>query len=370
MNNDVRTSPVPADALTRRSRDLLRTVATLTGEPDLSTANALRNPATALGHAEQALIRRLAECDVSSARAELAAALSQAGELLAMLREAQVVARTAAMDELQQCLARLRSANSIADLVEQVPVEINRLGYRRALFSRLSGPDWRPSSAFAHADPQLAHDLVEVGTAVPGQLGRELPETEVVRTRAPVLVEDAQHNPRVHHRLINLARTRDYVVAPLISRGEVIGFVHADQHEDRDHVNAFDRQLLGLFAEGLGCTLERIVFAEQLARLRNQLTEQARATDELLESIGGFATTSEASPAADPLEQLDGPLSNLTRRELDVLRHLVRGRTNNQIAADLFVSSGTVKTHVKNLLRKLGAANRSEAAARYHTLTS
>ncbi|WP_246536349.1 LuxR C-terminal-related transcriptional regulator [Saccharopolyspora endophytica] len=370
MNNDVRTSPVPADALMRRSRDLLRTVAALTGEPDLNTANALRDPTTTLGHAEQALIRGLADCEVSSARAELAAALSQAGELLAMLREARVVARTTAMDELQQCLARLRSANAVADLVEQVPVEINRLGYRRALFSRLTGPDWRPSSAFAYADPQLAHDLVEVGTAVPGQLGRELPETEVVRTRAPVLVEDAQHNPRVHHRLINLARTRDYVVAPLISRGEVIGFVHADQHVDSDHVSAFDRQLLGLFAEGLGCTLERIVFAEQLARLRNQLTEQARVTDELLEGIGGFAPTSEASPAADPLEQLDGPLSNLTRRELDVLRHVVRGRTNNQIAADLFVSPGTVKTHVKNLLRKLGAANRSEAAARYHTLTS
>lgn len=370
VNSDVRTDPVHADELMRRSRDALRTVATLTGEPGLNTASAARNPVTGLGHAQQALIQKLVECATSSARAELAAALSQVGDLLAMLREAQVDARAAAIEELQHSLARMRSATSLAGLVDQVPVEINRLGYRRALFSRLSGPEWSPSSAFAHADPQLAHDLVEVGTEVPGQLGRELPETEVVRTRAPVLVDDAQHNPRVHHRLINLARTRDYVVAPLISHGEVIGFVHADQYMGSPHVTAFDHELLGLFAEGLGCILERIIFAEQLSRLRNQLTEQARATDELLAGFGGFATSLGEESSAEPLERLDGPLSNLTRRELDVLRHLVRGRTNNQIAADLFVSPGTVKTHVKNLLRKLGAANRSEAAAHYHALTS
>lgn len=53
---------------------------------------------------------------------------------------------------------------------------------------------------------------------------------------------------------------------------------------------------------------------------------------------------------------------------MDVLRHMVRGETNSQIATDLYVSAGTVKTHVKNVLRKLGAASRAEAVARYHTL--
>jgi DNA-binding CsgD family transcriptional regulator len=55
----------------------------------------------------------------------------------------------------------------------------------------------------------------------------------------------------------------------------------------------------------------------------------------------------------------------LTRRELDVLRLLVQGETNGAIARALVVSEGTVKFHVKNILRKLRVANRAEATSRY-----
>jgi DNA-binding NarL/FixJ family response regulator len=51
-----------------------------------------------------------------------------------------------------------------------------------------------------------------------------------------------------------------------------------------------------------------------------------------------------------------------------VLRNLASGKTNAQIATGLFVSEGTVKSHVKHILRKLGATNRTEAVARYHRL--
>lgn len=54
----------------------------------------------------------------------------------------------------------------------------------------------------------------------------------------------------------------------------------------------------------------------------------------------------------------------LTRRELDVLQHLVAGRTNNEIADLMTVSLSTVKFHVSNLLKKLDAATRTEAVAR------
>ncbi|NKQ54046.1 GAF domain-containing protein [Amycolatopsis sp. K13G38] len=372
MNDDVQASRHggldPVDESLRRARELLRAVATLTGDSDLAGQAVLRDPRAALARAESAIVQALTRSGERTVRAQLAAALSQVTVLLSRLREARLEARSAAIEDLHRSLARLRAAGSVADLVDQAPIELNRLGYQRSLFCRLSGPNWSPRSAFAHADPQLAHDLVEIGTAVPGQLGRELPETEVVRTRTPVLVEDAQHNPRVHHRLINLARTRDYVVAPLIGRGEVIGLVHADRHAEAGGMTAFDVRLMGLFAEGLGCVLERVVFAEQLRRLRDQLTEQARSVDELIDGFGGLGEPG-PTPGPDPLGRLDGPFAELTRRELDVLRHLVKGRTNSQIAAELFVSPGTVKTHVKNVFRKLGVANRAEASARYHALT-
>jgi len=44
-----------------------------------------------------------------------------------------------------------------------------------------------------------------------------------------------------------------------------------------------------------------------------------------------------------------------------VLTHVREGKTNPQIAADLFVSTGTIKTHMHRLLTKLGAKNRVEA---------
>ncbi len=53
---------------------------------------------------------------------------------------------------------------------------------------------------------------------------------------------------------------------------------------------------------------------------------------------------------------------DLTARELRVLERIVAGRANKEIAADLAISEATVKTHVNNLLSKLGVSDRTNAA--------
>ena len=52
----------------------------------------------------------------------------------------------------------------------------------------------------------------------------------------------------------------------------------------------------------------------------------------------------------------------LTQRETEVLKLLVLGKANKQIARDLYVEEKTVKTHVSSILRKLGAKSRTQAA--------
>lgn len=52
---------------------------------------------------------------------------------------------------------------------------------------------------------------------------------------------------------------------------------------------------------------------------------------------------------------------DLTRREREVLDHIAQGMSNKEIATALFVSVGTVKAHVSNILRKMGAADRTQA---------
>ncbi len=53
--------------------------------------------------------------------------------------------------------------------------------------------------------------------------------------------------------------------------------------------------------------------------------------------------------------------ANLTDREAEVLRLIAQGRSNSEIAAELFLGVETVKTHVRNVLAKLGARDRVQA---------
>src|SRR5215208_4493349 len=62
------------------------------------------------------------------------------------------------------------------------------------------------------------------------------------------------------------------------------------------------------------------------------------------------------------------PEAVLSERELEVLTLVAAGKSNRRIAADLFVSVGTVKTHINNLYRKLDAHSRTQAVARAREL--
>lgn len=68
---------------------------------------------------------------------------------------------------------------------------------------------------------------------------------------------------------------------------------------------------------------------------------------------------------SDRARRISDPLSE---RELEVLNLLASGKTNSEVARDLYVSVGTVKSHTGNIYRKLNARNRAEALARAREL--
>jgi DNA-binding NarL/FixJ family response regulator len=90
-------------------------------------------------------------------------------------------------------------------------------------------------------------------------------------------------------------------------------------------------------------------------------------TDQLIRAVRDVAEGREvidrdlagAMLAPDP----DNGIVPLSDREVDVLGLLAKGMTNKDVAAALFISRATVKSHIENILRKLGASDRAGAVA-------
>lgn len=68
------------------------------------------------------------------------------------------------------------------------------------------------------------------------------------------------------------------------------------------------------------------------------------------------------------LARLRNPAPTLSARELEVLRQVAQGRSNREVAKELFVSEATVKTHLVHVFEKLGADSRTGAVARAREL--
>jgi DNA-binding NarL/FixJ family response regulator len=105
------------------------------------------------------------------------------------------------------------------------------------------------------------------------------------------------------------------------------------------------------------------------ARLVEAVLAAARDEAVLQPSVAAKVVARFAQLPADDAAPRPQPLVvPLSDRELDVLRLLADGRTNREIAGELFLAEGTVKNHVTNVLAKLNARDRTQAALRARAL--
>jgi DNA-binding CsgD family transcriptional regulator len=116
-------------------------------------------------------------------------------------------------------------------------------------------------------------------------------------------------------------------------------------------------------ALGLGLfILEGLVAATAGGLVRRSVLRE-RAVRRTTDRVARFLHHAEAA-RSPRLPDASSPVESLTERELEVARLLARGLANDEIAAALFVSLNTVKTHLKNVYAKLGVRTRTEAVAR------
>jgi DNA-binding NarL/FixJ family response regulator len=137
--------------------------------------------------------------------------------------------------------------------------------------------------------------------------------------------------------------------------------------------------VLAAFAAGADsyCTKEietvDLIHAIQETQAGNAWIDPTIATLVLRQVKSQVKATEKASPAAPNTVEIRSVEPEyaqiietypLTERELEVLELIVAGCSNAEIAEKLYVTVGTVKTHVRNLLNKLGASDRTQAAVR------
>jgi DNA-binding CsgD family transcriptional regulator/GAF domain-containing protein len=284
--------------------------------------------------------------------------------------------RDAAFSRVRDALAMLRTADSTAALVEQATEATCSLGFDRSILSRIEDSAWIPENVWVNSDRQWAREILEAGRSNPQVLDRTLVETEMIRRKVSILVHNVQDRPAVNRPIADASRSRSYAAAPLMADGVVVGFVHADCYYQQRELDEFDRRVLSAFAEGLGHALGRTSMMDRLASIREGFDRVAgalvAARDDRVWLGSGSRVAAAVYPtptfgAAGPDEYFPsgGEAANLTRRELEVLRLMAAGETNGRIARRLVISEGTVKSHVKHILRKLGAANRAEAVSRW-----
>ena len=312
--------------------------------------------------------------------AHLTELLTQVTTLQTQVSHARVKQTHKRYEAVRNALSRLQGVKSIEQMLERAPAALCRCGFDRVIISRIEESTWTVERVYVHSDPDWANEIAQAGVDFPLRIDHTLVEGGLVRRRAPILVEDVQSNPLTNAAIREASLSRSYVAAPIMADGSVIGMLHADCYSGRRHVDREDLAVLGMFAEGFSFAFGRAALIERLHLARNEVQRMARDVANAAETLCTAQTTF-SRPLMHDVDQPPPPVaaslaantrleSLLSRREIEVLSLMTQGNSNSEIATHLVIAEGTVKTHVKNVLRKLKASNRAEAVFRYMRMTA
>jgi DNA-binding CsgD family transcriptional regulator len=289
-------------------------------------------------------------------------------ELLTLEREiaeAEYVRRSDALERVADAIRRLGEVGSPQGILDRAAEELGTSsGFDRVLLGEVRPDGLHARSLWSAADPAGAAAALEELRRTPVRLEYPSIEDEVTRRQRTETVHARAARSRAAQRLADVLGWESYVVSPIVVQASTVGLLHADMSTGggEQTPDALDAEVAARYAEGLAGVFERAVLREMVQlhhhELRAAVGWMSARLGQLASDAGDLAVP---APAASDGASADA----LTPRELDVLRLLARGQTNLEIARTLVVREGTVKYHVKNILRKLGATSRADAVSRY-----
>ncbi|TWH21564.1 response regulator transcription factor [Prauserella rugosa] len=200
------------------------------------------------------------------------------------------------------------------------PVPLFREGLN-VLISKTPGLQWAGHASSHHASLQLCEQL-----------------------RPNIVILDSGFDPHCH--LVRLLRDGDPTL--------VVVVLVRDAHRTPQFLSA-------AAAAGAHATVPRTAEPRRLAEAIRRAHIDRRYTDPALAALTARPKRQSSADGTDPAVRQQMPLS---RREYQVLQLVAEGLENSAIAKTLFLSVETVRTHVKSILRKLSARDRTHAVTK------
>jgi DNA-binding CsgD family transcriptional regulator len=275
--------------------------------------------------------------------------------------------RGSAVSRVRERIHSLDTAGSLDRMVDRAPVIAAGLGFDRVLLSRVVDSTWIPERLYFKGNAEWAGQVLEAMSKNPLSLNTSVLETQMVRQAVPLRVVDPASRPLMNRVMVRLSRTPGYIAAPITEAGRVVGFLHADCYYQGRVPSQSDVETLWMFTQAMGPVLARQGLTERLAELRREIDAPVPVLGLGRPRVSvkeREATARAAHPrSTEPSRHGPSPRTLVTRREVEVLRLMSEGASNEQIARRLVISVGTVKSHVKRILRKLDVTNRAEAAS-------
>jgi len=270
-------------------------------------------------------------------------------------REMRAGGRGGVVRLLTEGIRRMKKAGSLQGLGRQACTELcGVLGFDHALLSFV-------------VDDGFVVEESGHGISGPTVISRRdcIAERDCIRLRETIRTNDSDVPAAPGYR--QLLRSGHYLVAPVIAESRVLALLHVSRGSGG--VSVRDVDVLDTFAAAYSSLHERMLNTERVAHQRTSIARAAARLTEEADRIAAAAISLDVEydhrvepPTIAPDSALAETLSD---RERQVFERLVLGASNAEIADELVITVETVKTHVKRILRKIGAINRSEAIALY-----